>query len=210
MVGGRWSVAGAVVAMALGLGVRPVVAQTDAYTPHGFISTRYDGVTSSNIYIGYTVGPVTPMAALVSNPRSGYREHILGVVRSETITKALGLTWAVAGAKAIDSWYGQLYVLPSVTVGRFSYDATFELYVPLERAGVHQLGMNPGNLMYTLNDHLAVGGVAVWSSQSSGPHNLGAGPSLRLRIPRGTITLDAPLGVTRWASEGRITFFTSY
>lgn len=207
---GRWSLVLGVAVAGLGFGVRPVVAQAGEYTPHGFISTRYDGVTSSNIYIGYTVGPVTPMAALVSNPRSGYREHILGAVRFETINRHLGLTWAVAGAKAIDAWYGQLYVLPSVNYGRLSYDATFELYVPLERAGVHQLGMNPGNLMYKLNDRLSIGGMAVWSSQSNGPYNLGAGPSLRLSIPRGTITLDAPLGVTRWASEGRITFFTSY
>ena len=192
------------------LGVRAVAAQSGESQPHGFISTRYDGVTSSNIYIGYTLGPVTPMAALVSNPRSGYREHILGVVRFETLSKHVGLTWAVAGAKAIDAWYGQLYVLPSVTVGRLSYDATFELYVPLEQAGVHQLGMNPGNLMLAVDKRLSVGAVGVWSSQSNAPHNFGLGPSLRLKIPRGTITFDAPLGVTRWASEGRVTFFTSY
>src|SRR5574338_53386 len=170
------------------LGVRAVAAQGPEYRPHGFISTRYDGVTSSNIYIGYTLGPVTPMAALVSNPRSGYREHILGVVRFETLSKHVGLTWAVAGAKAIDAWYGQLYVLPSVTVGRLAYDATFELYVPLEQVGVHQLGMNPGNLMVKLNDHVSAGAVAVWSSQTSAPHNIGAGPSLRFQVPHGTIT----------------------
>ncbi|HVX88793.1 MAG TPA: hypothetical protein VG940_07705, partial [Gemmatimonadales bacterium] len=146
----------------------------------------------------------------VSNPRSGYREHILGAVRFETINRHLGLTWAVAGAKAIDSWYGQLYVLPSVTVGRLSYDATFELYVPLEKAGVHQLGMNPGNLMVKLNDRVSAGAVAVWSSQTNAPHNLGAGPSLRFQVPHGTITLDAPLGVTRWESEWRVSFFTTY
>ena len=188
---GRWS-------LVVGLMVTgaPLMAQVAEYTPHGFISTRYDSRTSSNIYVGYTVGPVTPMIALVSNPRTTYREHIVGVVRFETFSEHLGLTYAVAGAKAIDSWYGQLYALPSVSFGRLKYDATFELYLPLEEAGVHQFGMNPGNLMFDLTPSVAIGGVGVWASQSNAPHNFGAGPSLKVRIPRGSITFDGVMGIS--------------
>lgn len=192
------------------VGIRPVVAQQSLEAPHGFISTRYDTHTSSNMYFGMTFGPVTPMIALVSNPRTTYREHLVGVVRFETISPHFGLTYAVAGAKAIDSWYGQLYVLPSVSVGRLSYDATFELYVPLQAQGVHQLAMNPGNVMLAVDKHLSIGAVGVWSSQTGAPYEVGAGPSVKLKLPRGSLTLDVPLGVTRWDSEGRITFFSSY
>jgi hypothetical protein len=191
------------------VGVRPVVAQA-SYQPHGFLSTRYDTRTSSNIFFGYTMGPVTPMVALVSNPRTTYREHLIGVVRFETFTPHLGLTWAVAGAKAIDSWYGQLYVLPSITVGRLHYDAQFELYVPLQDQGVHQFAMNPGNLMFDLTPKLAIGAVGVWSEQTGAPYQVGGGPSLKLRVPKGSISLDGVLGVTRWESEARVTFFTTY
>ena len=90
------------------------------------------------------------------------------------------------------------------------YDATFELYVPLEEPGVHQLGMNPGNLMYDLTPHLALGAVGVWASQSNAPHSFGAGPSLKFRVPKGSITLDGVMGVTRWESEWRVSFFTQY
>ena len=212
MVGSRWSVVGMALLMAVGcwlLPAQPLEAQAE-YTPHGFLSTRYDTHTSSNIYFGYQMGPMTPMVALVSNPRTTYREHLVGVVRNETFTPRLGLTWAVAGAKAIDSWYGQLYVLPYVAIGKLKYDATFELYVPLESQGVHQFGMNPGNLMYDLTPKLAVGAVGVWSEQSSAPHNFGGGPSIKLRIPKGSITLDGVMGVTRWESEWRVSFFTAY
>jgi hypothetical protein len=202
---GRWSL------VVLGLLISaPLRAQTAEHQPHGFLSTRYDSHTSSNMYFGYRIGPVTPMIALVSNPRTTYREHLVGVVRNETLSPTLGLTYAIAGAKAIDSWYGQIYALPSVSLGRLKYDATFELYVPLEEAGVHQFGMNPGNLMYDVHPKVAIGAVAVWASQSNAPHNFGLGPSLKLRVPRGSITFDAPLGVTRWESEWRVSFFTSY
>ena len=202
---GRWSL---VVGLLVIAGVRPSAAQE--YTPHGFLSTRYDSHTSSNMYFGYRAGPVTPMIALVSNPRTDYREHLVGVVRFETLSPRVGLTWAVAGAKAIDSWYGQLYVLPAVNFGRLKYDATFELYVPLEEPGVHQFGMNPGNLMYDVSPKVAIGAVGVWASQSNAPHAFGAGPSLKVRVPKGSITLDGVMGVTRWESEWRVSFFTTY
>ena len=208
MRAGCWVLGAGIVGLILG--VRPVAAQSGEYTPHGFLSTRYDSHTSSNMYFGYTMGPVTPMIALVSNPRTDYREHLVGVVRFETLTPRIGLTWAVAGAKAIDSWYGQLYVLPNIDLGRLKYDATFELYVPLEEPGVHQFGMNPGNLMYDVTPIVAIGAVGVWASQSNAPYSFGAGPSLKVRIPKGSITLDGVMGVTRWESEWRISFFTQY
>lgn len=211
MVGRRWSVVGRALQLAAGCWLMAVGRlQAQEYTPHGFLSTRYDSRTSSNMYFGYRMGPVTPMIALVSNPRTTYREHLVGVLRNQTFTPSLGFTWAVAGAKAIDSWYGQIYALPSVSFGKLKYDATFELYVPLKEAGVHQFGMNPGNLMYDVHPKVAIGAVGVWASQSNAPHSFGAGPSLKLRVPKGSITLDGVMGVTRWESEWRVSFFTQY
>ena len=206
-----WKGAGFMLAVGCWLSAAaPLAGQGPLTTPHGFVSTRYDTHTSSNLYFGMTFGPVTPMVAIVANPRTTYREHLVGVVRFETLSPHLGLTYAIAAAKAIDSWYGQLYVLPSVTYGRVSYDATFELYVPMQDQGIHQFGMNPGNVMVAVNRHISIGAVGVWSEQTGSPYNVGLGPSLKLKLPRGSLTFDAPLGVTRWDSEGRITFFSSY
>jgi len=187
-----------------------LAAQDSAYTPHGFISMRYDSWTSSNIYVGYKVGPVRAMAALVSNPRTGYREHILGVVKSADLGPHLSFTFAVAGAKAIDAWYAQYYILPSLTLGPVELNGTFEQYIPLEEAGVTQYGFNPANLFVSLNDRLRLGGVAVWAAATDIPHVFGAGPSAQFKIPQGYITVDGVLGVTRYASEWRVSFFTTY
>lgn len=207
---GRWSLVLGLFVVGLTTGVRVLQAQGGEYQPHGFISTRYDTRTSSNIYFGYQIGRFTPMVALVSNPRTTYREHLVGLAHFGNISPHVGLTYAIAAAKAIDSWYGQLYVLPSVTIGKLRYDAQFELYVPVQSQGVHQLAMNPGNLMYELSKRVAVGAVGVWSSQTGAPYQVGAGPSLKVRVPKGSITFDGVLGVTRWDSEARVTFFTGY
>ncbi len=188
----------------------PLKAQDSAYVPHGFISTRYDSWTSSNIYIGYKVGPVRAMAALVSNPRTGYREHILGVVKGVELSPHVSFTFAAAGAKAIDAWYAQYYILPSFTVGPVELNGTFEQYIPLEAEGITQYGFNPANLFVSMNKHLRVGGVAVWAAATGVDHVFGAGPSLQVRIPQGYITVDGVMGVTRYESEWRVSFFTTY
>ena len=192
------------------LGVRPVVAQDSSYVPHGFISTRYDSWTSSNIYIGYKVGPVRAMGALVSNPRTGYREHILGVVKNVEFSPKVNFTFAVAGAKAIDAWYAQYYILPSVTLGPVELNGTFEQYIPLEEEGITQYGFNPANLFLSVHKHLRIGGVAVWAAATDTPHVFGAGPSAQIQIPQGYITVDGVMGVTRYESEWRVSFFTTY
>jgi hypothetical protein len=185
-------------------------AQDSTYHPHGFISMRYDSWTSSNIYVGYEVGPVRLMGALVSNPRTGYREHILGVVKSVDLDPHLSCTFAVAGAKAIDAWYAQYYILPSLTVGPVELNGTFEQYIPLEAEGVTQYGFNPANLFVSVDKHLRIGGVAVWAAATGVDHVFGAGPSAQIRIPQGYITVDGVLGVTRYESEWRVSFFTTY
>ena len=192
---------------------RRTLAQVPPATPHGFIATRYDTHTSSNIFVGYSLGPVTPMVALVQNPRSTYRESIVGLVRFTAPGRHLALTYAVAAAHVTDadrSWYTQLYLLPTVTAGRFEASGTFEGYVPLDSKGVGQFALNPGNVFVALTPRWKVGAVTVLSTQSNAPYSLGAGPSLQLKIPHGSITLDVVADVTRWATEERVSLFTSY
>ena len=192
---------------------RRLLAQDPSATPHGFIASRYDTHTSSNIFVGYSLGPVTPMVALVQNPRSNYRESILGLVRFLPSTRHFALTLAVAAAHVTDtdrSWYAQYYLLPTLTEGRFEASGTFEGYVPLDSKGVAQFALNPGNVFLKVAPRWKIGAVTVVSTQSDAPYSLGAGPSLQFRIPRGTITLDIVSSVTRWASEERVSFFTSY
>lgn len=199
--------------IAFALGGQPLAAQDTTPSPHGFIATRYDTHTSSNIFVGYSLGPVTPMVALVQNPRSTYRESILGLVRFTRPGHHLALTYAIAGAHVTDSdrsWYAQLYLLPTLTAGSVEVSGTFEGYLPLDSKGVGQFALNPGNVFIRLAPRWKVGAVTVLSTQSNAPYSLGAGPSLQFGVPHGSITLDVVANVTRWDTEERVSFFTSY
>ncbi|MGB7212425.1 MAG: hypothetical protein WBC97_07315 [Gemmatimonadales bacterium] len=192
---------------------RSAAAQDPAATPHGFIASRYDTHTSSNIFVGYSLGPVDAMVALVQNPRSTYRESILGLAHFGTPGRHFAFTWAVSAAHVTDtdrSWYSQLYLLPDLAYGVFDASGTFELYVPLDSKGVGQFALNPGNVLVKIAPRWKVGAVTVVSTQSNAPYSLGAGPSLQFKIPRGSITLDIVANVTRWDTEERVSFFTSY
>lgn len=193
---------------------RAGAAQDSTSPPHGFIASRYDTHTSSNIFVGYSLGRVTPMVALVHNPRSQYSEAILGLVRLNAVNRRhFSLTYAVAGAHVDDvrsSWYGQLYVLPTFSAGRFEASGTAEWYVPLDNIGVGQWALNPGNVFIHVSPRFKVGGVTVLSTQTNAPYNLGAGPSAQLKIPQGYFQFDWVIGVTRWVSESRVSFFTAY
>lgn len=199
--------------IAFALGGQPLAAQDASPPPHGFIATRYDTHTSSNIFVGYSLGPVTPMVALVQNPRSTYRESILGLVRFTRPGQHLALTYAIAAAHVTDSdrsWYAQLYLLPTLTAGSVEVSGTLEGYVPLDSKGVGQFALNPGNVFFRLAPRWKVGAVTVLSTQSNAPYSLGAGPSLQFGVPHGSITLDVVANVTRWNTEERVSFFTSY
>ena len=192
---------------------RDAKAQDAPTTPHGFIASRYDTHTSSNIFVGYSLGPIDAMVALVQNPRSNYRESILGLAHFGTPSRHFAFAWAVSAAHVTDtdrSWYSQLYLLPDLTYGRLDASGTFELYVPLDSKGVGQFALNPGNVFVQVAPRWKVGAVTVLSTQSNAPYSLGAGPSLQFRIPRGSITLDVVASVTRWDTEERVSFFTSY
>ena len=192
---------------------RPGMAQDPSTTPHGFIASRYDTHTSSNIFVGYSLGPVDAMVALVQNPRSTYRESILGLAHFGAPGRHFAFTWAVSAAHVTDtdrSWYSQLYLLPDLYSGAFEASGTFELYVPLDSKGVGQFGLNPGNVFVKVAPRWKVGAVTVVSTQSNAPYSLGGGPSLQFKIPHGSITLDVVASITRWDTEERVSFFTTY
>lgn len=185
----------------------PLSAQS---TPHGFISTRYDSHTSSVLFVGYTVGKVTPVFALVENPHSDYREELVGIFRTQRAGPHLALTLGAAATNTTDAWYGQLFVFPSLGQGRLHTDVRLKFYLPAERRGVMQCDLSPGSVTVDLSRRLSAGAVVVWSAEHGARHAIGAGPSLKLHVPSGAITLDGVLGVTNWTSEYRVGFFTTY
>ena len=70
--------------------------------------------------------------------------------------------------------------------------------------------MNPASVLVDLSHRVAVRAAAVWVTEQDSPHELGMGPRLGIRIPKGSVALDGLLGVRAWESEVRVSFTTTY
>lgn len=188
----------------------PTVAQAapDKLGP-SFVFVRYATRTSLALYAGYGRGPWFGFAGLVQNPRTEYRESLLGFGRR--LKQPLGtLTIGLAGADARDSRYAQVYVLPSLTAARVSLDISLAVYLPLESRGAVQYYLNPLSLLGRLSKRVQVGVTYLYFGQVDTPTGHGIGPAFRMGIPNGTITLDLVRQLKNVHQETRITLQTAF
>jgi len=116
-----------------------------------------------------------------------------------------GATVLALGSKATDSWYVELYGLPSVTRGPFTATGFAGLYLPLQTQGVHQYFLDPVTLLYRLHPPLAVGGSYTVYKIEGFPARHGVGPAVQVAFPSGSVTLDALAGIANFTEELRLT-----
>ena len=173
-----------------------------------FIFSRYATATSFSLYGGYGPGHGFGFVGLVQNPRSGYRESLVGAGWRVGTTGALTVAGAVASAS--DGWYAQLYILPSLSVGPFAASTTIEVYEPLDDRGARQFYFNPLTIVAPVARGVAVGGTGLFFSQVGTVPGYGAGPALQVRVPRGTVTLDLIAGRRPMRDELRLSFYASF
>ena len=185
----------------LGIASRSATAQ-DAPATWGFFNARYDTETSSFIYAGYGYGRLFGFWGVLANPRSGYTEVVGGTGATFGGGRFSSLV-GVAGAKASEAWYAQLYYLPTVKVGRTTTRATLEWYFPLEDTGLRQFAITPVSITTPLGRRLE-GGVAGELAAAEGfATSAWAGPELRLNIPRAVVGVNAFAGLTGEGSRMR-------
>lgn len=173
-----------------------------------FIFSRYATATSFSLYGGYGPGRGFGFVGLVQNPRTGYRESLVGAGWRVGATGAL--TVAVAAASASDGWYAQLYVLPSLAIGPLAASTTIEVYEPLDDRGARQFYFNPLTIVTPVAHGVAVGATGLFFSQVGVAPGFGAGPALQVHIPRGTVTLDVIAGRRPLRDELRLSFFAAF
>jgi hypothetical protein len=199
------------VASVLALTAPSVVRSQEAEAASwALFSVRYDTRTSDFIYAAYGYGHAFAMVGALQNPRSGYTE-LLGAVGS-TFAIGDGPTQSVAigAAHASDSWYAQLYYLPSLRRGPVWIRATSELYLPLSRTGTLQFSVSP--LSATVPIFSSVdGGVAMDVSASRGARtSIAIGPELRLALPKAVLGTDIQKVLNERATRLRIFFTTTF
>lgn len=205
--GGRG--AAALVFLAALLCSRGATGQAPSAAPWGLFSARYDTRTSDFIYAVYGYGPTFGMVAVLHNPRTDYSEVLGGIGRNFAMA---GQTQAVALAvsHASEAWYAQLYYLPSLHRGDLSLRATTELYVPLERGGTTQFAFSPVSMTVGVWRSVEAGLAADVGIQQGSASSVGAGPEIRVAIPKATIGVDLQHIMGGSSSRLRLFFLTSF
>lgn len=173
------------------------------------MTVRLSTESAHTFYGGYSVNGWLGFIGIVQNQGTGYRETIVGVGR--TVSRgAQSVLLGAAGARASDAPYLQLYVLPNVRVGRFQLNGTIESYHPVDGTGTLQLGTAPLNVYWLASSRAALGATYVLSAARGAASGHALGSSLRLGIPRGTVTVDLLRGLTAAPTEIRLTMFSSF
>ena len=179
-------------------------------TPFHFVFTRFASRTSNTLYAGYGIGRTMVVTGMVMNPRTGYREHVLGGGVQLFPGRRNSANFVLAAADAKESAYLQLYLVPALGLGPASVSATIEGYQPLERAGTRQLGFNPVTITIPAGRRFAAGATTVVFLGEGEAAQYGVGPALSAGFPKGSVALDLVQGVSHYRSEARLSFFVRF
>lgn len=179
-------------------------------TGPAFLTFRFASESALTFYGGYQIGKALAFVGVVQNPRSSYREAIVGLGATRTHGAHGSTLLGVAAAHATDGWYTQAYVLPDVRLARVHFTGTLEGYAPLTHEGRPQFYATPANLHWIVSPRFAAGATYIASAAAQSLPSHAAGLSARFAIPRGNLTLDLIRGMTRARNEIRLTFFSSF
>jgi len=163
-----------------------------------FVFARYASGSASVLYAARGLGSVGGFVAIVQNPETEYHELIAGSFTQINWSDQSVLV-AVAYAVASESQYLQTYVVPSFATGRLELSGTLEWYIPLGRAGVRQLDMNPVSLEMRVSDRLWAGAAYTLSLAHHEPARHRIGPVLEWATRRDKLRvelLDRSVGET--------------
>jgi hypothetical protein len=182
-----------------------------AQGPHpNFLFFRYASATSFSLYGAYGKGNALLVFGMVQNPRSTYHEIAAGLGWNVTAGDHASMVVAGTVSRASDSWYGQLYLLPSLSVGRVSVNGSLEFYQPLSSAGAHQLDVNPWSVLVRTVGGVKVGGSYLLYGQVGAAPLQEAGPAVLFPVPNGTIQAEWLRRFGKPVNDVRVTFQASF
>lgn len=180
------------------------VAPAPAPPPY-FVYLRYGAHSPEYAFASYSFGTPAVMVGIISDAAAGYDEVQAGAGVNLYAPSGNGAAFYAMGSRATDSWYLELYALPTLTAGRLSVTSFAGTYVPLEDAGVRQVFVDPVTALVRVAPRLSLGASSSWYKVDGYPGKLGAGPALQVAIPRGSVTVDALRGLAHFRDEVRVT-----
>jgi len=166
---------------------------------------RDGGQSPLYTFAGYSFGrPVLMVGAIVDSPND-YAEYLAGAGVNLFAASGNGASLLVLGSKATDSWYLEVYGLPTLTAGRLSATGFAGLYLPVESRGVRQYFLDPVTVLCRVHRWLALGGSYTVYKIAGLPARHGAGPAVKITVPSGSATIDALAGISSFTDELRLT-----
>ena len=166
---------------------------------------RDGGQSPLYAFAGYSVGrPVLMVGAIVDSPND-YTEYLAGGGVNLFAASGNGASLLVLGSKATDSWYLEVYGLPTLTAGRLSATGFAGLYLPVESRGVRQYFLDPVTVLCRVHRWFALGGSYTVYKIAGLPARHGAGPAVQIALPSGSATIDALAGISSFTDELRLT-----
>jgi hypothetical protein len=184
----------------------PAASQDSAQkSPPWFIYLRDGGKSPLYAFAGYSFGRPVVMAGVIIDTPNDYTEYVAGAGVNLFAKSGNGTSLLALGSKASDSWYLEVYALPSAARGRLSATGFAGLYVPLQAQGVGQYFLDPVTLLWRLHGRVAVGGSYTVYKIAGLPARHGAGPAVQITIPPAALTLDALAPLANFTRELRLT-----
>jgi hypothetical protein len=185
---------------------RPAAAQdsTQKSAPW-FVYLRDGGKSPLYAFASYSFGRPIVMAGVIVDSPNHYTEYLAGAGVNLFAANGNGTSLLALGSKASDSWYLEVYALPSAARGRLSTTGFAGLYVPLQAPGVGQYFLDPVTLLWRLHARIAVGGSYTVYKIAGLPARHGAGPAVQVTVPPGSVTLDALAPLANFTRELRLT-----
>jgi len=156
-------------------------------------------------FASYSFGrPVLMAGAIVDTPNE-YTEYLAGGGVNLFAASGNGASLLALGSKATDSWYLEVYGLPTLTVGRLSATGFAGLYIPVESRGVRQYFLDPVTVLWRVHRRLALGGSYTVYKIAGVAGRHGAGPAVQITCPAASATIDALAAISSFTDELRLT-----
>ena len=180
--------------LALG-GVSPAAGQGLA-----FANARVSTYSAHALYAGYFAGQTLVFAGVLQNPRTAYREALVGIGRRVEGSGAELITgMAIANTSAGD--YAQFYLLPTARLGPVVATATLTMQAALVRGGTRDLTVYPATVHVPLRDRVSLGTTGIFSATLGQSARYGIGPSALIDVPGGVLGMHWLRGFVGQPSE---------
>lgn len=186
-------------------------AQSNAVAPSPWsvYSVRFDTRTSNFIYAVYGYGSTFAMVGALDNPRSGYTELLAAAGRTFSLGPKPS-QFVAAGIARAETWYAQVYFLPTVRAGAVWLRATSEWDVPVASGGALQFSLSPISGTVRLGNHLEAGLGADVAMARGSRTGTDVGPELRIGLPKATLSVDAQRSLDQARSRLRLSFLAAF